>query len=354
MKEYWSRRIREMVPYVPGEQPKERKFIKLNTNENPYPPSPRALEAVCLAADDSLRLYPDPECTELRETIAAAHGLRPEQVFPGNGSDEVLAFCFQAFFDPDRPVRFADITYTFYAVYVDYFGLQAQLVPLNGDFTLPVEAFCTGECGGVVVANPNAPTGREVSMADLRRILDANRDVVVLVDEAYVDFGGESADALLADYDNLVVVRTLSKGHALAGMRVGYALASPNLVSALRCVRDSINSYTLDRVAQAAAAAAIADEPYFAERCGRIIRTRERAAQRLRALGFIVVDSKANFLFVSHPGVPAGTLLAGLREKGILVRWFDRPRIDNYLRITVGTDGEMDALFAALKELTEG
>lgn len=353
MKEFWSRRVRDAVPYVPGEQPKDRKFIKLNTNENPYPPSPRALEAVCLAADDALRLYPDPECAGLREAVAAAHGLSPEQVFPGNGSDEVLAFCFQAFFDPDRPVRFADITYTFYAVYVDFFGLQAQQVPLNDDFTLPVDAFCEKGCGGVVVANPNAPTGLEVSQADLRRILDANRDAVVLVDEAYVDFGAVSADALLAEYDNLVVVHTLSKGHALAGMRVGYALASPNLVAALRCVRDSVNSYTVDRVAQAAAAAALLDEPYFAERCRRIMETRERTAQRLREMGFTVADSKANFLFASHPRVPAETLLAGLRERGILVRWFDRPRIDNYLRITVGADGEMDALCAALRELTE-
>ena len=353
MKKHWSRRIRDMIPYVPGEQPRDRQFIKLNTNENPYPPSPKALEALRAAAGDSLRLYPDPECTELRAAIAAAHGLSPEQVFPGNGSDEVLAFCFQAFFDPDRPVRFADITYTFYAVYASYFGLTPELVPLAEDFTLPVADFLAPGCGGVVLANPNAPTGLAVELADIRRILEAHRDQVVLVDEAYIDFGGASADVLVPEYDNLVVVRTLSKGHALAGLRVGYALAQPDLIAALRCVRDSINSYTVDRAAQAAAAASLRDAAYFQERTAQVVRTRQRTALALRDMGFAVTDSQANFLFVRHPQVPAKTLLDGLRERGILVRWFDRPRIRDYLRITVGTDGEMDALTAALKELTE-
>ena len=353
MKKHWSRRIRDMVPYVPGEQPRDRQFIKLNTNENPYPPSPKALEALRAAAGDSLRLYPDPECTELRAAIAAAHGLSPEQVFPGNGSDEVLAFCFQAFFDPDRPVRFADITYTFYAVYASYFGLTPELVPLAEDFTLPVADLLAPGCGGVVLANPNAPTGLAVELADIRRILEAHRDQVVLVDEAYIDFGGASADVLVPEYDNLVVVRTLSKGHALAGLRVGYALAQPDLIAALRCVRDSINSYTVDRAAQAAAEASLRDAAYFQERTAQVVRTRQRTALALRDMGFAVTDSQANFLFVRHPQVPAKTLLDGLRERGILVRWFDRPRIRDYLRITVGTDGEMDALTAALKELTE-
>ena len=353
MKKHWSQRIRDMIPYVPGEQPRDRQFIKLNTNENPYPPSPKALEALRAAAGDSLRLYPDPECTELRAAIAAAHGLSPEQVFPGNGSDEVLAFCFQAFFDPDRPVRFADITYTFYAVYASYFGLTPELVPLAEDFTLPVADLLAPGCGGVVLANPNAPTGLAVGLADIRRILEAHRDQVVLVDEAYIDFGGASADVLVPEYDNLVVVRTLSKGHALAGLRVGYALAQPDLIAALRCVRDSINSYTVDRAAQAAAAASLRDAAYFQERTAQVVRTRQRTALALRDMGFAVTDSQANFLFVRHPQVPAKTLLDGLRERGILVRWFDRPRIRDYLRITVGTDGEMDALTAALKELTE-
>ena len=353
MKKYWSRRIRDMVPYVPGEQPKDRVFIKLNTNENPYPPSPKALEALREAADDRLRLYPDPECAQLRAAIAAAHGLSPEQVFAGNGSDEVLAFCFQAFFDPDRPVCFADITYTFYAVYAEYFGLTPRLIPLGEDFSLPVEPFCAGDSGGVVVANPNAPTGLEVARADLIRILESNPQAVVLVDEAYIDFGGTSADALVDRYDNLVVVRTLSKGHGLAGLRVGYALGHPDLMAALRCVRDSINSYTVDRAAQAAAAASIADTAYFEAQAAKVQATRTRSAERLRGLGFDVTDSKANFLFVHHPKVAAKTLLDGLRQRGILVRWFDRPRISDHLRITVGTDEEMEALAQAMKELTE-
>lgn len=353
MKELWSERIRGLVPYTPGEQPRDRKFIKLNTNENPYPPSAMVTEAIRQEAGSPLRLYPDPECTELRAAIAAAHGLSPEQVFPGNGSDEVLAFCFQAFFDPDRPVRFADITYTFYAVYASYFGLTPELVPLAEDFTLPVADLLAPGCGGVVLANPNAPTGLAVKLADIRRILEAHRDQVVLVDEAYIDFGGASADVLVPEYDNLVVVRTLSKGHALAGLRVGYALAQPDLIAALRCVRDSINSYTVDRAAQAAAAASLRDAAYFQERTAQVVRTRQRTALALRDMGFAVTDSQANFLFVRHPQVPAKTLLDGLRERGILVRWFDRPRIRDYLRITVGTDGEMDALTAALKELTE-
>ena len=265
----------------------------------------------------------------------------------------MLAFCFQAFFDPDRPVHFADITYTFYAVYASYFGLTPELVPLAEDFTLPVADFLAPGCGGVVLANPNAPTGLAVELADIRRILEAHRDQVVLVDEAYIDFGGASADALVPEYDNLVVVRTLSKGHALAGLRVGYALAQPDLIAALKCVRDSINSYTVDRAAQAAAAASLRDAAYFQERTAQVVRTRQRTALALRDMGFAVTDSQANFLFVRHSQVPAKTLLDGLRERGILVRWFDRPRIRDYLRITVGTDGEMDALTAALKELTE-
>lgn len=352
MKELWSRRIREAVPYVPGEQPRGRKFIKLNTNENPYPPSPKVLEALRGGADDVLRLYPDPECAELRQAIADFHGLRPEQVFPGNGSDEILAFSFQAFFDPDKPILFPDITYSFYEVYVRYFGLMAEQIPLHEDFSLPVEAFCGRTCTGVVVANPNAPTGKAVGLDALRAVLEANRGCVVLVDEAYVDFGGDTAVALLNEYDNLLVVRTLSKSRALAGLRVGYALGSPDLIAGLCCVRDSINSYTVDRLAQLGGAAAMEDRTWFEETRRAIIHTRETTTERLRGLGFTVLDSKANFVFASHPAVPAKALLAGLRERGILVRYFDKPRIDDFLRISIGTDAEMDALCGALKELT--
>ena len=239
------------------------------------------------------------------------------------------------------------------SLYAEYFGLTPRLIPLGEDFSLPVAPFCAGDNGGVVVANPNAPTGMEVARADLIRILESNPQAVVLVDEAYIDFGGTSADNLVDRYDNLVVVRTLSKGHGLAGMRVGYALGHPDLMAALRCVRDSINSYTVDRAAQAAAAASIADTAYFEAQAAKVSATRDRAAAQLRALGFDVTDSKANFLFVHHPKVAAKTLLDGLRQRGILVRWFDRPRISDHLRISVGTDAEMDALYDALKELTE-
>ena len=352
MKEFWSSRIRDVTPYVPGEQPKDRQFIKLNTNENPYPPSPRALAAIQAAAGDALRLYPDPTCAGRRRAVADFHGLTPEQVFPGNGSDEILAFAFQAFFDQDPPILFADITYSFYAVYAQYFGLTPALIPLEADFTLPVAAFTDRPCGGVVIANPNAPTGLGVELDDLRRVLEANRDVVVLVDEAYVDFGGQTAVPLLADYENLLIVRTLSKSRSLAGLRVGYALGSPDLVAGLCCVRDSINSYTLDRLAQAGAAAAMEDRAWFEETRAKVMATRTRAAARLQAIGFTVLPSQANFLFLSHPAVPAKALLDGLRAKGVLVRWFDAPRVRDYLRVSVGTDGEMDALCAALEALT--
>lgn len=353
MKEFWSERIRDMVPYTPGEQPRDRKFIKLNTNENPYPPAPGVLAAVEGAATEDLRLYPDPECTALREAVAAFHGLDPEQVFLGNGSDEVLAFCFQAFFTPGKPVLFPDITYSFYPVYANLFGQDFREIPLDEDFGLPVEEFLGGN-GGVVIANPNAPTGRAVPLSDIRRILEANSEAVVLVDEAYVDFGARSAVELIGSYPNLVVVRTMSKSRSLAGLRVGYAMGSADLIAGLNCVKNSFNSYTLDRVAQAAAEASIRDGDYFRATVARVVGTREAAAVRLRSMGFRVCDSCANFLFISHDGFPARALLAGLRQRGILVRWWDRPRIDNYLRVTIGTDADMDTFCRVMAELVGG
>lgn len=338
-------------PLRPGEQPKDRKFIKLNTNENPYPPSPKVLEAIRAAAGDALRLYPDPECTPFRAAIAEFYGLTPDMVFPGNGSDEILAFCFQAFFDPDRAILFSDITYSFYPVYANYFGLTYQQVSLGENLEMPVAELCRGGAGGVVLANPNAPTGRALEREDIRGILEANRDCVVLVDEAYVDFGAQSAVELIPAYDNLVVIHTLSKSRALAGLRVGYALGQPHLMAALCCVRDSINSYTVDRVAQAGATAAIEDRVYLEEITQRVMATRARSQVRLQELGFQFPPSQSNFLFITHPEKPARELLSGLREKGILVRWFDQPRMDHYLRVSIGTDEEMDALCTALQEL---
>ena len=352
MKRYWSRRIRDMVPYVPGEQPRDRQFIKLNTNENPYPPSPKALEAIRAAAGEGLRLYPDPECRALRETLAAAYGLKPEQVFVGNGSDEVLALCFQAFFDPDRPILFPDVTYSFYPVFAALFGLTYREVPLDENFALPLEPFM-GNNGGVVIANPNSPTGRDISLGDVRALAEGNPEAVVIVDEAYVDFGAQSAVPLVGEYPNLIVVQTMSKSRALAGLRVGYALGDEALIAALNCVKNSFNSYTLDRLAQAGAEGALRDPEYLRAVSMKIASTRDRTADRLRRMGFQVTDSAANFLFATHPDVDAKTLLDGLREKGILVRWWDSPRIRNYLRITVGTEQEMDALCAALEQLLE-
>ena len=351
MKEFWSDRIRSLTPYTPGEQPKGRKFIKLNTNENPYPPSPKALAAIQANTDASLRLYSDPDATDLRAAIAETYCVKPEQVFVGNGSDEVLAFSFQAFFSEGAEIVFPDITYSFYPVYANVFGIRYRTVALKDDFTVPVDALCGGN-DGVVIANPNAPTGMELPLSEIRRILESNPDVVVIVDEAYVDFGGESALPLIEEYPNLLVVQTFSKSRALAGLRVGFAFGNENLIQALNCVKNSINSYTLDRLALAGAAASVADRNYFSAQCTKVMATRERTTQELRKQGFRVYPSKTNFIFVFHPTVPAKTLFAGLREKGILVRYFAQPRIDNCLRVSIGTDEEMDAFLNAMRELT--
>ena len=290
MNRYWSKRIQDIVPYTPGEQPKDQRFIKLNTNECPYPPSPKAVEAIREAAGDSLRLYPDPECVDLRAAIAQREGLEISQVFCGNGSDEILAFAFQAFFDPEREVVFPRITYSFYPVYTDFFGLERREVPMEPDFSSPIDLLC-GNNGGVVLANPNAPTGLAVGLDTVEKLLAANPDVVVIVDEAYVDFGADSAAGLVGRYPNLLVVQTASKS------------------------------------------------------------TREWTERALREKGFTVLPSQANFLFVSHPGRTGKELLDGLRRRGVLVRWWPIPEIEDWLRISIGTEEEMAALSAALEEL---
>ena len=351
MKEFWSKRIREMTPYVPGEQPRDRIFIKLNTNECPYPPSPRALEAIRAAAGDGLRLYPDPECLELRQTIARRYRVSQNQVFVGNGSDEILAFAFQAFFDPEREIVFPRVSYSFYPVYTQYFGLNCRRVEMNPDFSVPVDALC-GDNGGVVLANPNAPTGMALTLDEVERLVQSNPQAVVIVDEAYVDFGADSAVPLIQSYPNLLVVQTASKSRALAGLRVGWAMGNSNLINALRCVRDCFNSYTVDRVAAAGLKAAMEDEGYFQSIRGRVMAARDKTARRLSDLGFTVLPSRANFLFVTCPGLSGAALQDGLREKGILVRRWDDPVIADWLRITVGTDQEMDVLLRALSELT--
>ncbi|OTP65897.1 histidinol-phosphate transaminase [Caballeronia sordidicola] len=351
MSRFWSDIVNTLTPYVPGEQPALARPVKLNTNENPYPPSPRVIDAITRELGnngDSLRKYPDPTARALRETIAQHHGLRAEQVFVGNGSDEVLAHTFQALLKHDTPIRFPDITYSFYPVYAQLYGVAFDAVALNADFGIDVDDYRAPN-GGVLLPNPNAPTGRALPLDEISILLAANPDSVVVIDEAYVDFGAESAAILVDEYPNLLVIQTLSKARSLAGMRVGYALGHEALIEALTRVKDSFNSYPLDRLAQVAAIASFEDDDYFRATCAKVIASRERLSAELKALGFDVVPSAANFVFARHPAHDAVALAASLKEKEIFVRHFRLPRIDQHLRITVGTDAECDALVAALR-----
>lgn len=351
MSKYWSPLAGSLEPYVPGEQPKDKSYIKLNTNENPYPPSPKATEAIKAAADSDLRLYPDPTCDILIKEAARYYGVSEKQVFVGNGSDEVLAFAFAAFFDPAKPVLFPDITYSFYKVYAKMYGLQPKLIPVNEDFSIPLEQFAgNAEHTGIILPNPNAPTAKLLPLSDLESLLERNPDRVVIIDEAYIDFGGESAVELIPRYPNLLVIQTLSKSRSLAGLRVGMAFGSEELIEGLDRIKNSFNSYTLDRLALYGAVASLQDEAYFRETTGKVIGTRERVAGRVAEMGFKLTDSKANFLFISHPAIAGKELFLRLREKGVLVRYFASPRIDQYLRVSIGTDEEMDAFLAALEE----
>ena len=346
----WEKNIRKVTPYVPGEQPKQKNVIKLNTNENPYPPSPKVTAALQALETDPLRKYPDPAAQRLTDAIADFYGLKPEQVFVGVGSDDVLAMCFLTFFNSQKPILFPDITYSFYDVWADLFRIPYECQPLNDRFEIVKEDYYR-ENGGVIFPNPNAPTGELLSLEAIEDILKHNQDVVVIVDEAYIDFGGGSALPLLERYENLLVVQTFSKSRSMAGMRIGYALGSETLISTLEAVKNSYNSYTMDAIALAVGEASIRDEDYFQQTCRKVSTTRDRSAEALRALGFTVLPSLTNFLFVTHPNKKAPDIFAALREKGIFIRYFKLPRIDNYLRITVGTDEQMDKLIAALKEI---
>ena len=350
MSKYWSKMAAKAEPYIPGEQPKERTYIKLNTNENPYGPSPQVIEAISAVTDERMRLYPDPTCEALTDTIAQYYGRNKDEVFVGNGSDEVLAFVFMAFFNPDCPVAFPDITYSFYPVYANLFNIDYKLVPLEADFSLSLDRF-PQENGGVIIPNPNAPTGKVVSLEFIEMLLKRNPEKVVVIDEAYIDFGGISSACLIDKYPNLLVVYTLSKSRGLAGLRVGYALGQPHLIEGLNRVKNSFNSYTLDRLAIAGGVAAFKDDAYFKETRDKIMATRTRVTESLRALNFTVYESVANFIFISSPDIPAKALFEKLREMGILVRYFNKPRIDNCLRVTIGTDVEMDALISAIKTI---
>ena len=349
----WENNVRRVTPYTPGEQPKLRDMIKLNTNENPYPPSPRVEEALKNLDMHTLRRYPDPTADVLVGALASYYHLEKEQVFVGVGSDDVLAMSFLTFFNSESPVLFPDITYSFYDVWADVFRIPYREVPLDEDFRIRPEDYACPN-GGVIFPNPNAPTGAFLALDAVEEILKSNPDVVVIVDEAYIDFGGQSALPLIDRYENLLVVQTFSKSRSLAGMRIGCAFGSRKLIRYLNDVKYSFNSYTMNAPALVAGAAAVADEAYFRETTAKIIATRERFKQEMRELGFVFADSYTNFLFASHPAVPAKELFDALREQHIFVRYFNKPRIDNYLRITIGTDEEMDTLLAFLKQYLGG
>lgn len=345
----WEKNIRKVVPYVPGEQPKVTDIIKLNTNENPYPPAPAVEEAMKNMDVDKLRLYPDPTADALVEAIAKNYGLSKEQVFVGVGSDDVIAMAFLTFFNSGKPILFPDITYSFYDVWADLYRIPYERPALDENFCICARDY-DKENGGVIIANPNAPTGEAVSLAFLEDVLQHNQDVIVMVDEAYVDFGAESAVSLIDKYENLLVIQTFSKSRSMAGLRIGYAMGHKDLIKALNDVKYSYNSYTMNMPSIELGVKAVEDKEYFEKTTTKIIATREHAKEEFKKLGFVFGDSKTNFIFVSHPNYAAKDIFEYLKTKKIYVRYFSADRINNYLRVTIGTDEQMDAVFAALRE----
>jgi histidinol-phosphate aminotransferase len=350
MSRYWSPIVSGLKPYVAGEQPAVADLVKLNTNENPYGPSQRALAAIRQAADDSLRLYPDPNATALRQAIASRYQLDVNEIFVGNGSDEVLAHTFQALLQHELPLLYPDITYSFYATYSLLYGVKAVPIPLDEIFQVRLMDY-DRECGAIILPNPNAPTGIALPLVEIEALVRRHQDKVVVIDEAYIDFGGESAACLVRSCPNLLVIQTLSKSRSLAGLRVGFALGQRPLIDALERVKDSFNSYPLDRLAQAGATAAIEDEKWFESCRLKVMASRDRLAQELTGLGFHVLPSAANFLFASHLGKDGATLQSQLRRHGVIVRHFADARISNFLRISVGTDEQCGKLVAAVKDI---
>ena len=346
----WEQNIRKVIPYTPGEQPKNKDVIKLNTNECPYPPAPEVTSAIKNIDTDRFRLYPDPDASALVNKIAAYHKVRPEQVFVGVGSDDVIGMAFLTYFNSGKPILFPDITYSFYDVWAELFKIKYKTVPLSDNLEINPKDYYK-ENGGVIFPNPNAPTAVELSPGKVEDIIQHNQDVVVIVDEAYVDFGGTSALPFLDKYENLLVVRTFSKSRAMAGMRIGYAIGNEKLVEAMKAVKFSYNSYTMNQTSIDAGVASIQNDEYFKKIVNQIIGTREDAKRKLKELGFICTDSKTNFLFAEHKSVPAEKIFNELKDRNIFVRYFKKPRIDNYLRITVGTDQEMEMLYKALEEI---
>lgn len=350
MSRYWSAFVHNLQPYVPGEQPKMANLVKLNTNENPYGPSPKVLEAIQMGVSDRLRLYPDPTSHELKQTIADYYKVNTANVFVGNGSDEVLGHIFHALFQHEPPLLFPDITYSFYPVYCQLYKIDYQTVPLTADFQIDINDYLRDN-GGIIFPNPNAPTGCVLSVDEIERLLQHNQDSVVVVDEAYIDFGGETAISLTQKYPNLLVTQTLSKSRSLAGMRIGFAVGHADLIEALVRVKDSFNSYPLDSLAEAAAVAAFRDRSYFKETCDKVIQSRDKVTKGLQELGFEVLPSAANFVFTRHPEYDAADLAAGLRKEGVIVRHFNKRRIDQFLRITIGTPSENQHLLSVIDTL---
>jgi histidinol-phosphate aminotransferase len=347
---FWEENIRRVTPYTPGEQPKISDMIKLNTNECPYPPSPMVEQAIKSMDSDKLRLYPDPEAAKLVDALAEYYNVNSNQVFVGVGSDDVLGMAFLTFFNSAKPILIADITYSFYDVWADLFRIPFKSIPLNDKFKIEPDDY-KKDNGGIVIPNPNAPTAIELPLASIEDIVKNNQDVVVIIDEAYIDFGGQSALSLVDKYENLLVVQTFSKSRAMAGMRIGFAIGSEKLISAMKAVKFSYNSYTMNQTAIVSGVASIKDDTYFKETVAKIIKTREEAKEKLAELGFETTDSKANFLFATHRVAPAQEIFEKLKEKHIFVRYFKKPRIDNYLRITIGTDEEMRRLYEALEDI---
>ena len=354
MSRYWNSLVSKLEPYVPGEQPRVQNLIKLNTNEHPYGPSPKVLAAIAAQTNDSLRLYPDPTALELREAIAGRFGLTAAQVFVGNGSDEVLGHAFHALLKHDAPILFPDITYSFYPVYCGLYEIAYKAVPLDENFKIRVQDYLPegqARAGGIIFPNPNAPTGIAQPLEQIERVIAGNPDIVVVVDEAYVDFGAQTAAGLIARYPNLLVVHTMSKAYSLAGLRVGFALGHPDLIQGLDRVKNSFNSYPLDRLALAGAQAAVLDQSYFEQARDAVVRSRNALTDDLRNLGFEVLPSAANFVFVRHPAYSGETLASALRARNILVRHFKLGRISNHLRITIGTDAQCNQLVIACREI---
>ena len=345
----WESNVRKVVPYVPGEQPKAEKLIKLNTNECPYPPSPKVMEALQKLSANEMRLYPDPAVSELRQALADYYKVKVEQVFVGVGSDDVIANAFMTFFNSEKPILFPDITYSFYDVWAELFGIPYERIALTEDFRIDPKDY-KKENGGIIFPNPNAPTGILEDLSLIEEILEANRDVVVMVDEAYIDFGGESALPLLEKYDNLLVIQTFSKSRAMAGMRIGFAIGNETMIQYLNDVKFSFNSYTMNQTSMAMGVACVKDDEYFKDIVGKVIATRERVKKELKELGFSFPDSMSNFIFATHESVPVAELFEVCKKENIFVRYFKKPRIDNYLRISIGTDEEMDELIRVIKK----